>query len=109
MNKNLILTLLFVFSIIDTKAQNGIVLLTEKFTISAPFTSVVIVSYADGTSTSTNITPEATNIVQHDIDLTKIINTITSKGYKLITAPEGWGFAGYSSTAMLRRMFFGIP
>jgi hypothetical protein len=92
--------------------QTGVVLLTEEFTTSAPFTSKVHVTMPNGTSTTTTITPEANNVAQHDIDLNNIINGIIGQGYKIIPHPEGWtgGFMNTSNAMIFhRRMFFGAP
>ena len=86
--------------------QTGVVILTEEFTMSAPYTAKVHVTMSNGTSTTTSITAENTNVAQHDIELNNIINGIVNQGYKIIEAPEGWGYYG-GTPGGLRRIFFG--
>jgi hypothetical protein len=50
-----------------------------------------------------------TSVAQHETDLNNLINTITSQGYQIITAPSGWGCYGCIANSGLRRIFFGIP
>jgi len=89
--------------------QTGVVVLTEEFTLSAPFTAKIHVTMPNGTTSTTNITHEFTNVAQHDINLNNIINSIVNQGYKIIQAPEGWGFFGTPTSGALRRIFFGVP
>ncbi|MDB2363634.1 hypothetical protein N9V83_01265 [Flavobacteriales bacterium] len=91
--------------------QSGIVILTEEFTLQAPSTNTVYVTMPNGTSTTTSITPESSDLAQHDIELNNIINSIISQGYKIIEAPAGWGggFPVGTYYAYTRRIFFGNP
>lgn len=104
-----LLIILFVAVTSLSYGQSGIVILTEEFTIAAPWTATVHITLANGTSTSTPITAENTSVAQHETDLNNLINTITSQGYQIITAPSGWGCYGCIANSGLRRIFFGIP
>ena len=87
-------------------------MLTEEFTTSAPFTSKVHVTMPNGVITTTSITPEASNVAQHDVALNNIINGIVAQGYKIVPHPDGWtgGFVNTSNVVIYhRRMFFGAP
>lgn len=90
-------------------SQSGIVILTEQYTLSPPFSSTVHISMPNGTSNSTVITPENVSIAQHDIELNNLINNITNQGYQIITAPQGWGCYGCITNYGIRRIFFGVP
>ena len=74
-----------------------------------PFTTTVHVTLANGTVTSTVITSEQINVATHDQGLNAIINGITTQGYKLVQAPEGWGFYGLQNSRGVRRLFFAQP
>ena len=104
-----IFIILFIAITSSSYSQTGIVILTEEFTIAAPWTATVHITLSDGTSTSTPITAENISVAQHEIDLNNLINTITSQGYQIITAPQGWGCYGCINNSGLRRIFFGNP
>lgn len=107
-----VLILAFIFFCKILFAQTGIVILTEEFSTSAPFYSKIHVAMPNGTSTTTSITPEATNVAQHDVDLNNIVNGILGLGYKIIIQPDSWtgGFMNSSNSMVYhRRMFFGVP
>lgn len=104
-----LLIILFIAVTSSSYSQTGIVILTEEYSLGAPWTATVHITLADGTSTSTPITAENTSVAQHEIDLNNLINTITSQGYQIITAPQGWECLGCISTSGLRRIFFGNP
>jgi hypothetical protein len=108
--KKIILTfsLLITFAI-SISAQNGIIILTEEMMIASPYTTTVHVTLANGTITSSNIPSEQTSVANHDTALSSIINGITALGYKLIQAPEGWGYYGLQNSRGVRRLFFAQP
>ena len=106
-----LLILLFIAVSSTSYGQSGVVLLTEEFTTAAPLSNTVYVTMPNGTSTTTSITPESSNMAQHDIELNNIINGIISQGYKIIEAPAGWGggFPVGTYYVQTRRIFFGNP
>ncbi len=77
--------------------------------IASPYTTTVHVTLANGTITSSNIPSEQTSVANHDTALSSIINGITALGYKLIQAPEGWGYYGLQNSRGVRRLFFAQP
>lgn len=109
--KKIILSISSIFCLaFSLSAQNGIIVLTEEFTNAPPYTSMVHVTLANNTVTSTVIPSEQLNVATHDQGLNAIINGITSLGYKIIQAPEGWGYFGLSSGGRgVRRLFFAQP
>ena len=107
--KNFLIILFVAFSSFSY-GQSGIVILTEEYTLAAPWTATVHITLPNGTTTSTPITPENISVAQHETDLNNLINNVTSQGYEIITTPEGgWSCLGCILNTGIRRIFFGVP
>ena len=109
MRKKLFATAFLIAFVFVAKAQSGVVLLTEEYTVSAPYTTTVHVTLANGTITSTPITSDYTDTPQHDVDLNNIINGIVNQGYKITHVQHGFNNFGTATNKAVRRIFFGVP
>jgi hypothetical protein len=117
MRKIFIVLALFTFSASQLLAQSGVAILTEKVVVqkdqNQTRSSVIIITYPDGTDTSAVINSLTTDDVQHEIDLNKFINIVIKKGYQLI--PEVQQMEGSevreksTSTTYWRRIYFSKP
>jgi hypothetical protein len=109
--KKIFLTVILAFSFAFlSKAQNGVVILTEETLVGAPYTTTVHVTLANGSVTSTVIPDEQTSVANHDAALNTIINSITASGYKLLQGPSmAYAYATTAPIRNIQRLFFAQP
>lgn len=81
--KNLFYAVCLIFIGQTSFAQNGVYLITEKFSGGSSTLDNVYVTSPTGVTTTTSITHFITDPAAHDSQLSIIINGITSQGYKV--------------------------
>ncbi len=98
----LILTFSSVFS------QNKIYTITEQFSAMGNTTlDKIIVTNPNGETETFNITHFLKDAAKHDSEFIKILNTVSSKGYVLLThSPNAHGDMGLGYTSLFTRTWF---
>jgi hypothetical protein len=81
--KNALFILAFTTLNFVSSAQNGVYLITEVFSGSSTALDIVYVTSPTGVTTTTTITHFLSDPAAHDSQLSIIINSVTSQGYKI--------------------------
>jgi hypothetical protein len=104
---SLILTLILL-SAISLRAQSGVAILTVRNTPGTTSSRVeIIITYPDGTDTSSSVMMQGSEFLKYQKHVTKFINIVIKKGYQIVL-PETGASLGIPFVEF-RRIYFAKP